>query len=52
LYEGFFNSGDMGTLMLPQFLGLNQWVVWALVTAMAGGMFFLGGIAEKKFSGK
>jgi hypothetical protein len=52
LYEGFFNSGDMGTLMLPQLLGLNQWVVWALVTAMAGGMFFLGGIAEKKFSGK
>ena len=37
--EGFYLSSDMGTATLQQLLGVNHWIVIALLAAMAGGMF-------------
>jgi uncharacterized membrane protein YedE/YeeE len=38
--EQFYLSSNMGTVTLPGVLGLNHWIVIALVVLMAGAMFY------------
>jgi uncharacterized membrane protein YedE/YeeE len=37
--EGFYGSSNMGIVTLQQLLGVNHWVVIALLAVSAGGMF-------------
>jgi hypothetical protein len=46
---GFYTSGHLGVLRLPELLGLPQAVVAAAVVLMALGMFAGGEIVERKF---
>lgn len=47
--EGFYNSGSLGAVRLPQVLHLSSGVIAFLVCVMAIGAFWLGEKAEKKF---
>jgi uncharacterized protein len=38
--EGFYKTSDMGQPTLPGLLGINHWVVLAIVFALAGSMFY------------
>ena len=38
--EGFYKTTDMGQPTLPDFLGINHWVVLAIVFMLAGAMFY------------
>lgn len=38
--EGFYKTSDMGTVTLPDLLGMNHWVLLAIVYAFAGLMFY------------
>jgi uncharacterized protein len=38
--EGFYKTSDMGQPTLPDLLGINHWVVLAIVFALAGSMFY------------
>jgi len=38
--EQFYMSSQLGTITLPDVLGLNHWIVIAFVVLMAGGMFY------------
>lgn len=44
-------SGEMGVQTLPGLFGLPSWVVAVLVVGMALGLFWLAGLAERKFRG-
>jgi uncharacterized membrane protein YedE/YeeE len=44
----FYQSSAMGRATLPGVLGLNHWVVLALVFALAGGMFYVMEKYERK----
>jgi len=46
--ENFYMSSGMGTATLPGFLGVNHWVVIALLVLMAGTMFYWMEKHEKK----
>lgn len=46
--EGFYLSSNMGTMTLPQAAGINHWIVLALLYALAGGMFYLMELYEKR----
>lgn len=46
--ESFYMSYAMGPITLPVVLGLNHWVVIALVILLAGGMFYAIEWFEKK----
>jgi uncharacterized protein len=48
--EGFYLSTDMGTPTLHEFVGVNHWVVIALLIAAAGVMFLVMEKYEKKES--
>jgi uncharacterized membrane protein YedE/YeeE len=37
--EAFYNSTDMGIVTLPEILGMNHWLVIAIMTPIASGMF-------------
>lgn len=39
--EGFYKTGDMGAATLPELLGMNHWVLLAIVYVFAGFMFYL-----------
>jgi len=39
--EGFYKTGDMGTVTLPEWTGMNHWVLLGLLYVLAGIMFFL-----------
>ncbi len=39
--EGFYLSTDMGTPTLPEFAGVNHWVIIVPLIAFAGVMFFV-----------
>lgn len=41
LVEGFYVSSSMEGITLPVLLNLNHWVIWAVIFALALGMFFL-----------
>ena len=49
--EAFYMSSQMGGTVLPEVLGLQHWIVMALVFVMAGGMFYLMERHERKHSG-
>lgn len=38
--EGFYKITDMGQPTLPEFMGLNRWVVLGIVFVLAGAMFY------------
>ncbi len=38
--ERFYKTSDMGQPTLPDLLGINHWVVLAIVFALAGSMFY------------
>jgi len=40
LLEGFYKTSDMGAVTLPGLLGMNHWVLLAIVYAFAGLMFY------------
>jgi hypothetical protein len=40
LLEGFYKTSDMGAVTLPDLLGMNHWVLLAIVYAFAGFMFY------------
>jgi len=40
LIEGFYKTGDMGAVTLPDLMGMNHWVLLAIVYAFAGLMFY------------
>lgn len=46
--EGFYLSSSMGPATLHKLLGINHWIVLAVVLALAGGMFVLLNRYEKK----
>lgn len=46
--ETFYTSSGMGTATLPEILGVNHWVVIALVVLMAGTMFYIIERFEKR----
>ncbi len=46
---GFAWSGNRGTETLPELLGSSPWVVAVLIAAMALALFWLAGVAERKF---
>lgn len=46
--EGFYGSSDMGVTTLQQLIGVNHWVVIAVLAITAGGMFAGIGILEKR----
>jgi hypothetical protein len=50
LYEGFYHSGDLGVLRLPDLLGVPQALVAVGVTLMAIGMFIGGEKLEHIFT--
>jgi hypothetical protein len=50
LYEGFYQSGDLGVLRLPDLLGVPQSVLAVAVTLMAVGMFIGGEKLENIFT--
>jgi len=50
LYEGFYHSGDLGVLRLPDLLGVPEAVVAVAVTLMAIGMFIGGEKLEHIFT--
>ncbi len=50
--EDFFNSGYMGTVTLPSFLGLSYGLVVFLVVLMAIGAFAAAEWGEKKMAAK
>jgi hypothetical protein len=50
IYEGFYHSGDLGVLRLPDLLGVPQAVVAVGVTLMAIGMFIGGEKLEDIFT--
>jgi hypothetical protein len=50
LYEGFYQSGDLGVLRLPDLLGAPQSVLAVAVTLMAIGMFIGGEKLENIFT--
>jgi len=50
LYEGFYHSGDLGVLRLPDLLGVSQPVLAIGVTLMAIGMFIGGEKLEHIFT--
>jgi uncharacterized membrane protein YedE/YeeE len=41
LLENFYNSSAMGGVTLPQLMGVNHWLVIALVVVIAIGMFIM-----------
>jgi len=41
LLENFYNASAMGGVTLPQLMGVNHWLVIALVVAIAIGMFIM-----------
>ncbi len=45
--EGFYTSGDLGVLRIPDLLGLPDAVVTAAVVAMAAGAFLFGEWVER-----
>jgi uncharacterized membrane protein YedE/YeeE len=51
ILEGFYLSSDMGQTTLPKLAGLSNWVIIAVVTAFALGMFLLMEWYEKKKDG-
>jgi uncharacterized membrane protein YedE/YeeE len=46
--EHFYKSSGLGTATLPTVLGVNHWVVIAVVVVMAGMMFYLMERFERK----
>ena len=48
LIEGFYKTSDMGPVTLPGLLGMNHWVLLAIVYAFAGLMFTIMEKYEKK----
>ena len=47
--EGFYSSGDMGAVRLPDIFKINSGIVALLVCFMAVGAFWLAEKAEKKY---
>ena len=50
-FTGFYNSGSMGVVRLPQVLHLHSGVIAFLVCLVALGAFWLGEKAEQRFGG-
>ncbi len=48
LLEGFYKASDMGQVTLPDLLGMNHWVLLAIVYAFAGFMFYTMERFERK----
>jgi uncharacterized protein len=49
--EGFYKTTSMGQPTLPEFMGVNHWIVLAIVFMLAGAMFYAMEKYEKrKFS--
>ncbi len=48
LLEGFYKTSDMGQVTLPDLLGMNHWVLLAIVYAFAGFMFYTMERFERK----
>jgi uncharacterized protein len=48
LLEGFYKTSDMGAVTLPSLLGMNHWVLLAIVYAFAGFMFYTMEKYERK----
>ena len=46
--EGFYVSSNLGTITLPQILGINHWVVIVFVFVFAGAMFYVMERYERK----
>jgi len=38
--EGFYLTSSMGKVTLPEFIGINKWVMLAIVYVMAGSLFY------------
>lgn len=45
--EGYFNSGDMGSVALPELFGINPWVIGLIVLLIAVVGFWGAGKIEK-----
>ena len=48
LIEGFYMSSNLGTVTLPQILGINHWFVIVFVFIFAGAMFYVMERYEKR----
>ncbi len=46
--EKFYKTTDMGQPTLPEFLGMNHWIVLAMVFILAGAMFYTMEWYEKR----
>lgn len=46
--EKFYLSSDMGTVTLPQIIGINHWLIIAFLVVMAGVMFYFMERLEKR----